>query len=492
MGTTRLVSGNTNGVGANGTSRHPVISADGRYVTFASDASDLVTGDSNGESDVFVRDLLLGTIALASVSCDAFGPGNAGSDFPSLSADGQSVAFLSLANNLAPGQFPAGRWQVFRRDMSAGTTTLVSMNTIMTGGSDDSATAVLISANGRKAVFVSAADDLGPEDQNGADDIFAWTAPEPVVTADLAVSMTPPEALAPFGAQLRYSVTVSNLGPAMATGVVLVDVVSGNTVINSVLVSQGSAMVIGATVFIQLGVIPAQGSATATLTVTPADFSFTNSASTAGSEGDSKPANNGIEQTVTCPSADVTIEQSYLPNPASVSAPINLTLTISNRGPGRATGLVVSNTLATELAYVSAGSSAGACTLNGHTVTCALGSLDPRGRATIGMVVQPTGPGTFPNLARLISATCDPILGNNTNAAFVQVNSVSRPILSIHSAGGNFILEWPAQTPPGFVLETTTNLTPSTVWSAVPNAMNPLVITNAPAERARFYRLRMP
>jgi len=81
-----------------------------------------------------------------------------------------------------------------------------------------------------------------------------------------------------------------------------------------------------------------------------------------------------------------------------------------------------------------------------------------------------------------------PVVAASTAMALVA----PAPRLSIQNAGGSFILGWPADTAPGFVLETQTNLTLSANWSVISNATNPFVIPNTPVNRARFYRLRMP
>jgi Tol biopolymer transport system component len=77
------------------------ISEDGRYVAFPSDAYDLVPGDTNGKSDVFVRDRAMKTTELVSVTCGGVS-GNSFSDAPSMSADGRWVAFWSTADDLVP------------------------------------------------------------------------------------------------------------------------------------------------------------------------------------------------------------------------------------------------------------------------------------------------------------------------------------------------------------------------------------------------------
>jgi Tol biopolymer transport system component len=101
-GRTEIVSVNSSEVKGSGESSGAAISADGRFVTFDSDAANLVPGDTNGTLDVFVRDRRAGTTRRVSLSSSG-AQGNGGSYFPALSADGRTVAFFSLATNLVPG-----------------------------------------------------------------------------------------------------------------------------------------------------------------------------------------------------------------------------------------------------------------------------------------------------------------------------------------------------------------------------------------------------
>jgi Tol biopolymer transport system component len=120
--TTLLVSVDMWGAAAgNGMSTDPAISADGRYVVFTSTATNLVTGDTNGASDVFVRDLLEGTTLLVSVNANGVS-GNRASYSPMISADGRAVLFHSQASDLAPGSFGSGIENLFWRDLWSGTT----------------------------------------------------------------------------------------------------------------------------------------------------------------------------------------------------------------------------------------------------------------------------------------------------------------------------------------------------------------------------------
>lgn len=162
-GVTTRVSVNSSGGNPDDFSNNPDISANGRFVAFDSFASDLVDGDGNGMSDVFVRDLAAGTTVRASV--DRFGgdPDN-GSGHASISGNGRYVAFTSYASDLVPGD-GNGIADVFVRDLQAGTTTRASVD--MTGGdANGPSDSPHITADGRFVAFVSLASDLVPNDGN--------------------------------------------------------------------------------------------------------------------------------------------------------------------------------------------------------------------------------------------------------------------------------------------------------------------------------------
>jgi len=124
---TQRVNVSSAGAQASGTSlNQPEISDDGRFVVFQSTAPDLVPGDTNAATDVFVRDRVLGTTVRASVSSSgAQGSGN--SEGPCVSGDGRYVAFHSVAADLAPGD-TNGVQDAFVRDLAAGTTERVSID----------------------------------------------------------------------------------------------------------------------------------------------------------------------------------------------------------------------------------------------------------------------------------------------------------------------------------------------------------------------------
>lgn len=122
---TTLVSVSTNGTGGNGNSYGSAMTPDGRYVVFASDASNLTFQDTNGIADIFVRDLQTETTTLVSTGGLASGiwPGSIA---PVITPNGRYVAFFSTATNLVPGVASAG--EVYVRDLAEGTTTWASTN----------------------------------------------------------------------------------------------------------------------------------------------------------------------------------------------------------------------------------------------------------------------------------------------------------------------------------------------------------------------------
>ncbi|MBL8859917.1 MAG: PD40 domain-containing protein [Planctomycetes bacterium] len=157
---------------ANSFSEHGSLSANGRKLAFMSLADNLALGDTNGEFDVFVRDLDTGITTIASV-----GPlgvnGDGPSGYPAISADGNFVAFESLATNLVPGD-TNGKRDVFVRDLVAGVTERVSVST-GGGQSDDVATfwtTPAISSNGRYVAFESQAPNLVAIDTNNLPDVY--------------------------------------------------------------------------------------------------------------------------------------------------------------------------------------------------------------------------------------------------------------------------------------------------------------------------------
>ncbi len=168
------------------------ISADGRYIAFVSLASNLVISDTNNVADAFVRDQVLGTTTRVSISSDGIEAGAEIDGAPSISANGRFVVFASEADNLVPDD-TNGFEDIFVYDLLLETTTRVSLAANGAEAEDYSSIPV-ISSDGRYVVFQSAASNLVMNDINGYTDIFVrdrgeGEAPAPNDDLDAAISI---------------------------------------------------------------------------------------------------------------------------------------------------------------------------------------------------------------------------------------------------------------------------------------------------------------
>ncbi|NUT24366.1 MAG: hypothetical protein HOV84_00205 [Streptomyces sp.] len=164
---TERVTVSATGEQGDGNSFAPQLSADGRFAAFTADASNLVPGDTNGQRDVFVRDLRTGGVERVSVS-SAGAQADQGSSVQAISADGRYVLFSSTARNLVPWDTPpadAGAADIYLHDRRTGTTKRISV--AFDGGSAYAAGADM-SANARYITFNAKATRM----EEGARDLF--------------------------------------------------------------------------------------------------------------------------------------------------------------------------------------------------------------------------------------------------------------------------------------------------------------------------------
>lgn len=150
----------------------PAISRDGRYIVFESDSSQLVSGDTNGLLDVFVKDRQTGSVVRANTtpSGTQMTTGEVIGTSPAVSDDGRFVAFLAYEPGLVSGYAGTHR-DVYVKDMQTGAIDVSSVSSSGSAGDGDAAS-VALSANGRYVVFSSAASNLVPGDTNSMNDIF--------------------------------------------------------------------------------------------------------------------------------------------------------------------------------------------------------------------------------------------------------------------------------------------------------------------------------
>lgn len=179
VSSTKRVSVSGTGVQGNESSSRASISGNGRYITFVSEASNLVPNDTNGVTDTFVWDRVTSKIVRISVSSEGR-QGNRGYDYwggpPSINAHGRFIAFESMASNLVSGD-TNGRSDVFVRDRDTdrdniydepGAVTTARVSAWTNGGSKPS-----ISANGRHVAFVTSTEWAGDRNDTMLD-VFSY------------------------------------------------------------------------------------------------------------------------------------------------------------------------------------------------------------------------------------------------------------------------------------------------------------------------------
>jgi hypothetical protein len=171
-GQTTRVSVSSAGAQSNGNSLDPDISADGRFVVFTSAASNLVAGDTNNTPDIFCHDRQTATTTRVSVGTGGVQVA-AGANTGSISADGRYVAFASNDNLIVPGD-NCVQADVFCHDRQTGVTSLVSLSNT-TGQTFTPRGNPEISDDGNHIAFDSAALDLVATDTNGWNDVFVWS-----------------------------------------------------------------------------------------------------------------------------------------------------------------------------------------------------------------------------------------------------------------------------------------------------------------------------
>jgi Tol biopolymer transport system component len=167
---TTMVSLTSSSVPANGNCSHPAISADGRYVAFKSSAINLGSTGNSGSPDVFRRDRVTGTTILVSQAVGGGPAGSLATSPVSLSADGRFVAFASASASIVLPDTNNSD-DIFLRDTVANSTERMSIAT-STAQANDASRHAWISADGRRVAFASRATNLDAFAANGFEDVY--------------------------------------------------------------------------------------------------------------------------------------------------------------------------------------------------------------------------------------------------------------------------------------------------------------------------------
>lgn len=214
-GATTRVSVDSAGLEGDDRSMRPAISANGRLVVFESEASNLVAGDLNGETDVFVHDRKTGATRRVSVGPGGVEGGSESED-PSISANGRWVGFTSSATNLVPDDIEGER-DIFVHELKTGVTSRASVDSTGVGGNNLSVQSSL-SASGQLVTFASSATNLVADDLNSVRDIFVHdrkTGATTRVSVGVAGAEANNESLRPVlsasGRQVAFDSSATNL-----------------------------------------------------------------------------------------------------------------------------------------------------------------------------------------------------------------------------------------------------------------------------------------
>lgn len=393
----------------NGSARRPSISADGNYVAYESDMDKMVPGDTNNASDIFVFDRRSHvtrrvSVSSAGVEGNTIGPSTCSKNsfHVSISGNGRLVTFESCASNLvADDNLPVNFSDIFVHDRDADgngiydepgkISTILISRTPAGGPATGSSQHAAFSADGHVVAFVSFADDLTPTTVFSFPDIFAWTK-----TNQPPVANAGPDQTVPATSSAGAVVALDGSASRDPDGDALKFTWTGPF-----------GTLTGAKVNPTL---PA-GTHTITLTV---------------DDNHGGTATDTVVVTVTGAGPDLSITATAAPDPVDTGSNLTYSITITNAGPGGATGVKMDDTLPSSANFASVMPSQGTCTSPavGATgaVSCDLGTISSGATATVSLVVKPAQKGPLSNTITVTANEPDPIAPNNTATVSTTVN----------------------------------------------------------------------
>ena len=361
---------------------------------------------------------------------------------------GQPVTYTLTTRNNGPSQatratitdpLPAGLTFASSPDgctVAAGTVTC-PVGTLAVGASRTVAFTANTPAGGSGDVINTATVTATTPDPNTANNA-ATAALTSQAQADLSLTKTASANLV-AGQQITYTLTTRNNGPSDATGVVISDTVPAGVGVVSAAGPGITCTTAAGTVSCPVGTLANGQSATVTITGTLAaglSGSSTNTATVTSAVADPTPGNNTASSTSTIGAqADVAVTLALAAGQSptvTAGTTVNYTLTVRNNGPSNAVGVVITGQVPPGLTPV-VGSSGGACVVTDGTVTCDIdrlngGPLAPGAVITIplsAVVNASTPPGPVPGTAIVGSRTPDPVPGNNSSTATIQVTAAA-------------------------------------------------------------------
>jgi uncharacterized repeat protein (TIGR01451 family) len=446
-GQTTLVSVASDGTQANNYSDFPEITADGRYITYHSAASNLVSGDTNGLEDIFVYDRMTGQTTLVSVTSDGT-PANGLSEYPTISADGRFVVFNSYATNLVSGD-TNGYTDIFVHER---TTFAVSVDPLTDaangapGDTEDYTLTVtntgnildtfLVAVNGNAwstntpatvgpltpsaSQMVDVSVTIPPNAIGGGTDIATITLTSQGDNTIFATSTITTTASNVYGILVVSTVEGKSGMPGDTIDYTLSVTNTGNTSDTFNVVVNGNAWTTTAPATV--GPLAPGISQTETISVTvPASVTgggVDTATITFTSQGDNTQSDSTVlTTTAIAVDADLEVSISASPDPVIIGDNLTYTIVITNHGPADATNVVLTDNLPSGVAYVSDDSG---CSYATGVATCNLGGIANDASKTVQIVVNVIAIGTLENTATATADQPDPGPGNNSDTTTTQ------------------------------------------------------------------------
>jgi uncharacterized repeat protein (TIGR01451 family) len=264
------------------------------------------------------------------------------------------------------------------------------------------------------------ADQFDPSGANNLATAVTTVLPPPLSEADLSIAVADAPDPVVAGNDLTYTLTVTNNGPAAATGVTGSDALPAGVTFKSTSSSQGSCEGTGSSVTCTLGALAPSATATVQIVVTPTVVgAITNTVSVRADQPDPSTANNVATAVTTvlppASGADLAITTVTVPRLVFVGEDLSYILTVTNHGPDAATGVTVVDTLSPLVTFNLATASQGFCEGTGSSVTCTLGTVAPGASATVEIVVTAVEPGAIRSHASVGAEQADPNTTNNVS-----------------------------------------------------------------------------
>jgi uncharacterized repeat protein (TIGR01451 family) len=316
-------------------------------------------------------------------------------------------------------------------------------------------------------------------------------------TVDLIVGMTASANPSVAGSNLTYTITVTNCGPAPATGVYLTNILPPGVTVVSNLLQTNWFMPTNAsnTIIYALGSLPTNTNATATLVIlTPTNSSgttITNTVTAGANEADAYTADNtaSVVTTISNPTANLVVSLADSPDPIVVGNLLTYIITVTNNGPATAPNVLVTNYLPPGVILTNFPGGTQGTNLGLVTVTYGPVSIGNGGTTNYTIQVVPIVPGLITNIVGIGSDVVNPLQADNFASVKTQVIQVQ---LDMSVAGNSLSFSWSTNGSSGYRLQSTPSLSPP-AWTTVPTSPGitngQYMITVPLSGGAQFFRL---